>query len=395
MKLKKNVLDTFIISCCMVMPITPTIIAKELVTISYLIFIIRIFFSKDLFKLINTKILIFIFFVPGLFFSLLGNIENTLRFFTILLIILGFPFSNIMIRKKNINFISFFIILYLVLSQFYLAKGNTVLLNFRETWYPFEYDYIFEKSGFFTSSIISSIIDQQNWFRPGGLYFNPNTLATLVFLYFLIYDITSSQNVENNLGRHRKFQKTIYAFVFILVTLSILLTKSRTIIITYSVYLIFSNFNLKQFIKFNITSILIILIPIVILIFKFPIIYEGIFNPQQSFYLKITFLNKYIQNSDLMTLMFGGTYDYFFDMEYGYWLGASGLFSFFGFYIYFKKIVQVVPKMKILLLSFLLISFGNSLFYNLLNSSILLSLIVVLCSLNYKYRLRNNIYKKI
>ena len=395
MKLKKNVLDTFIISCCMVMPITPTIIAKELVTISYLIFIIRIFFSKDLFKLINTKILIFIFFVPGLFFSLMGNIENTLRFVTLLLIILGSPFSNIMIRKKNINFVSLLIILYLVLSQFYLAKGNTILLNIRETWYPFEYDYVFEKSGFYTDSIIGSIIDKQNWFRPGGLYFNPNTLATLVFLYFLIYDITSSQSVKDNLIRHKKFKKIIYFCVFILVTLSILLTKSRTIIITYSVYLIFSNFNLKQFIKFNITSILTMLIPTAILLFKFPIIYEGIFNYQQSFYLKITFLNQYIQNSDLMTLMFGGTFDYFFDMEYGYWLGASGLFSFFGFYIYFKKIVQVVPKMKILLLSFLLISFGNSLFYNLLNSSILLSLIVVLCSLNYKYRLRNNIYKKI
>ena len=325
----------------------------------------------------------------------MGNIENTLRFVTLLLIILGSPFSNIMIRKKNINFVSLLIILYLVLSQFYLAKGNTILLNIRETWYPFEYDYVFEKSGFYTDSIIGSIIDKQNWFRPGGLYFNPNTLATLVFLYFLIYDITSSQSVKDNLIRHKKFKKIIYFCVFILVTLSILLTKSRTIIITYSVYLIFSNFNLKQFIKFNITSILTMLIPTAILLFKFPIIYEGIFNYQQSFYLKITFLNQYIQNSDLMTLMFGGTFDYFFDMEYGYWLGASGLFSFFGFYIYFKKIVQVVPKMKILLLSFLLISFGNSLFYNLLNSPILLSLIVVLCSLNYKYRLRNNIYKKI
>lgn len=395
MRLKKNVLDTFIISFLMVMPITPTIIAKELVVISYLILIIRILFSKDLFKLINTKLLIFIFFVPGLFFSLMGNIENTLRFVTLLLIILGSPFSNIMIRKKNINFVSLLIILYLVLSQFYLAKGNTILLNIRETWYPFEYDYVFEKSGFYTDSIIGSIIDKQNWFRPGGLYFNPNTLATLVFLYFLIYDITSSQSVKDNLIRHKKFKKIIYFCVFILVTLSILLTKSRTIIITYSVYLIFSNFNLKQFIKFNITSILTMLIPTAILLFKFPIIYEGIFNYQQSFYLKITFLNQYIQNSDLMTLMFGGTFDYFFDMEYGYWLGASGLFSFFGFYIYFKKIVQVVPKMKILLLSFLLISFGNSLFYNLLNSPILLSLIVVLCSLNYKYRLRNNIYKKI
>lgn len=394
MKLKKNVLDTFIISFCMVMPITPSIIAKELVAISYFIFFLRILFSKDLFKLINTKFLIFIFFIPGLFFSLFINLENTLRFVTILLIIIGSPFSNIMIREKNINFISFLIILYLVITQFYLSTGNTILLNFRETWYAFEYDYFFE-DGYFTDSIIGSIIDQQNSFRPGGLYFNPNTLATIIFLYFMIYDITSSQKVEDNLRRHKKLQKTIYAFVFILVTLSILLTKSRTIIISYSVYLIFSNFNLKQFLKFNITSIFIILLSISILIFKFPIIYEGIFNPQQSFYLKVTSLNQYIQNSDLITLMFGGTFDYFFDMEYGYWLGASGLFSFFGFYIYFKKMVQVVPKMKILLLSFLLISFGNSLFYNLLNAPILLSLIVVLCSLNYKYRLRNNIYKKI
>jgi hypothetical protein len=394
MRLKKNVLDTFIISFLMVMPITPTIIAKELVVISYLILIIRILFSKDLFKLINTKLLIFIFFVPGLFFSLMGNIENTLRFVTLLLIILGSPFSNIMIRKKNINFVSLLIILYLVLSQFYLATGNKIFLNFRETWYPFEYGYIFE-NGFFTDSIIGSIIDKQNWFRPGGLYFNPNTLATLVFLYFLIYDITSSQNVKDNLIRHKKFKKIIYFCVFILVTLSILLTKSRTIIISYSVYLIFSNFNLKQFIKFNITSILTMLIPTAILLFKFTIIYEGIFNYEQSFYLKITLLNQYIQNSDLITLMFGGTFDYFFDMEYGYWIGASGLFSFFGFYIYFKKMIQVVPKMKVLLLSFLLISFGGTLLYNLLNSPILLSLIVVLCSLNHKYRLRNNIYKKI
>ena len=59
MKLKKNVLDTFIISFCMVMPITPSIIAKELVAISYFIFFLRILFSKDLFKLINTKILIY------------------------------------------------------------------------------------------------------------------------------------------------------------------------------------------------------------------------------------------------------------------------------------------------------------------------------------------------
>ena len=65
----------------MVMPITPTIIAKELVTISYLIFIIRIFFSKDLFKLINTKILIFIFFCTWIIFFFVGQYRKYSTFF--------------------------------------------------------------------------------------------------------------------------------------------------------------------------------------------------------------------------------------------------------------------------------------------------------------------------
>ena len=91
---------------------------------------------------------------------------------------------------------------------------------------------------------------------------------------------------------------------------------------------------------------------------------------------------------DFITKIFGGTYNKQFDNEYGSWFGATGLLGIICFIIFYKIVYQFEPRSISLIISLLLFSFGNTLFFNLLNASILIPLFIIILNLNYKNKLK-------
>ena len=159
-------------------------------------------------------------------------------------------------------------------------------------------------------------------------------------------------------------------------------TKSKTFLIAFLAYLVFQHFNLINSIRLKIKKKLIlpIIFGVGILSIFYEKILEGIFLQGGSANIKYSILFDYLNYASLMDLLFGGTYNIFFDTEYGYWIGATGLFGVTAFLIFYKLLYQVAPQSKALLMSFLLMSFGSTLFYNLLLVSIIIPLFIILLS---------------
>ena len=75
-------------------------------------------------------------------------------------------------------------------------------------------------------------------------------------------------------------------------------------------------------------------------------------------------------------------------MEYGYWIGSIGILGFIGLAILFRILYTDHKVVRQYFLTFLLMSFGNSLFYGLLTGVMALNIIIILTSLDMKYQKR-------
>jgi hypothetical protein len=307
--------------------------------------------------------------------------EHLIRFLGIIIIIMGFPFSTFKIKHTPILILSSLIIFYLSFTQILLLQGNQLILNFRDFAYDFEGIDAHKNYGT-TDNIFKNAFDFSYWkIRGGGLYFNPNTLAAISLFYFFIYDITW-KNFNQIINRNRnKWEIYFYSLVFI-ATLSVLMqSKSKTFIIGFVIYLIISNFDLVSFVKFKFKKKFLILFIFVFGIFL--LLFDKIissFLQGGSGNIKYAILFDYIENASIINLLFGGTYNFWFDTEYGYWIGATGFFGVVAFFVIYRIIYNFSFKTRPLLITFLFTSIGSSLFYNLLYVSILIPLFIILLS---------------
>jgi len=167
---------------------------------------------------------------------------------------------------------------------------------------------------------------------------------------------------------------------------SIMLTKSRTVIISLLAYIIFQNLNISDLIRFKLKKKLIIPIFFTIIILSIFIenIMKGIFTQTGSANIKIVVIFDYLSQASIGDLLFGGKFDRNFDAEYGNWIATSGYLGVLAFFIFYKMVYRFAPQTKALIISFLLIGIGNTLFYNLLYASILIPLFIILLSFNIK-----------
>ena len=382
MIIKKSSLDTFLIMLVMFVVVLPILIAKKLLLLAIFVLFIRIFISEDFFLHLQKKIIIVILLMPGITGAILMAPEHLIRFSGILMIVIGFPFSTFKIKNTSILILSSLIIFYLSITQILLLQGNQLIINFREFAYNFEGIDAHKNYGT-TDNIFRNAFDfSYQKIRGGGLYSNPNTLAAISLFYFFIYDITW-KNFNQIINRNLKKWEIFFNSLVFIATLNVLMqSKSKTFIIGFVIYLITSNFDLVSFVKLKFKKIFFILFLFVfgILILLLDKIILSFLQGGGSGNIKYTILFDYLENASIFNLLFGGTYNVWFDTEYGYWIGATGFFGLVAFFVIYRIFYNFSVKTRPLLITFLFTSIGTSLFYSLLYVSILIPLFIILLS---------------
>ena len=381
MIIKKSSIDSMLVVLVMVATILPTFLARPLVGVFVSFLVVRIFFSKDLLLYINQKIIICILFIPGILGAAVTAPEHLIRFSGILLLVFGFPYSSFKIKNTPILISSTLILLYLIISQILILYGNTTIINFRDFGYRHEWSYVWEYGH--TKEILKNAFIDKGSIRAGGIYFNPNVLSGSVILYYFIFDATWKTIKQTTNYNKINWKFLFYWFMFFLILTSVLLTKSRTIVIAFLAYLIFQHFVLSDLIRLRLKKKL-----IYISIFVFGILFIGFFERIMSGLtentgsanIKFRILYKYLAKTDFYEWIIGGNYNIFFDSEYGNWIGATGLMGIIAFFSFYKMLYKFEPQSKPIVISFILISFGNTLFYNLFFVSILIPLVIIFFS---------------
>ena len=371
--MKRDTLDTILVMLCMLTPVSPGIFAKKLVIISSALLLLRILSSRNIFYVLK-KLLIILLFIPGVILAIFNSPDNLIRFVPILLMILGFPFYDFKVRARPIKILSFYIIIYFIVTQVLLALGNSSLLNFREVWYPNEYGYVWNYG--FVDSIVSSL----GQFRAGGLYYNPNTLASVIILYYFIFYASSQYIEQSSINFSKKkinTRKIINLFMLALVSFSLFFTGSRTAMVALIGYIGVQNFNTALFKKLQIkkNTLWAGLFCLIFLFLIFDRILEG--ASTGSLHIKFTILMNYLSESNSLKLLFGGTYNKHFDTEYGNWIGAYGFLGLLAWFITLRMIYRTIPLTKPLIVAILLSAVGATVLYGLLTGSIMLAVVLI------------------
>lgn len=175
-------------------------------------------------------LLIIIFFISFLinFFILPSSVtdQSILRFFSLTIIFLVFPYVYNLEISLRVIYISFGIIL---LSQIAYAWNVSFLVNIFDELYP----YTGDRLGYTTDFLISDSGTLQNVAnkRYGGLYHNPNITMTYVTVLFAIFLIETRKKLLIN-----KIPILILFFA------SVLLSGSRTSFIVFILLLLYDVF---------------------------------------------------------------------------------------------------------------------------------------------------------
>ena len=384
MKVKLHTIDTILILLLLLSVILPIAVAKIMVIVFFSFILLRMLSTNDIFKHAKSKILIFILFLPVIILSINYDAKETLRYITIMTIALGLPFSNFRINHSIVSKVSIYIIFYLFITQILIMLDNETIISFQEYAYKTEWSYVF--SSYAANNTFGYDFFMNDNFRAGGLYYNPNILAGIIFLYFLIFKIIERINQLDKKNINKKLSNIVFVIVFF----ALLLTKSRTVIISFIFFMYFKDANFKNILKLKINKKFIY--PLIIIIITFYLqgerIISGMNNIEDSFILKYTILFNYIENDlNLFKFFFGGTFNIQFDTEYGKLFGASGLMGVFGYLYFLRLIYKINPESKVLILSLLLIAAGSTVFLSLLKISIILPIVIIICSskyINYK-----------
>lgn len=382
MTIKKDSLDTFIILILMFSPIAPVSVAKLLVIFSLMLFIIRIILLSKI-SITQNKILIIILLLPGIAITAINSPADLIRFIIFFILIMGFPFSDFSINQKYVLRFSFFILLYLIVTQIFIAINNPIFFSFRENWYPNEFDYVWQNINMYGVTTAGNILTSIGKVRAGGLFYNPNVLASVITLYFFIFLIS----LDNFRWEKTTFYIKLLYFLFLsLIFLSLAFTFSKTYMVSFVLFFLLKEVTKINFVKLSIKFWHLFTIPAILLIlfFLYDEIISSFYKVDGSMNIKLSTIYIYIMNEDVFSLIFGGRHDVFFDMEYGYWIGASGIIGFIGLFIFFRILYLRVKIVRLYLLIFLLMSIGNSLFYGLLTGVIALNVIIISSSIYFK-----------
>jgi hypothetical protein len=381
----KNKINNFLILFFLLATITPVYFNKILVAIAFYLILIRFLrYGKILFS--YDRLLIFFLIVPGIILTVFNSPQYLIRFIIILFIIFGFPFAKFKLDKKLIMYFSCLIIAYLFTTQMLIAIGIDWAVSFRDTWYFYEDSWYFIENTLTLDELniidyVSKegfIIDFINFirtYRPGGLFYNPNVLGSIILLYFYIFDECYSRQTKKN--------KLIYFFIFSLTLASLLFAFSRTAISGFVIYLFIKNFNFKKILQFQIhmQSLLILIFLVLFSLFMFKYIIDG-FKSDESGYIKFFILLNYLKEADLLNIVFGGVHDNViqFDNDLGNWIGALGFVGLVGLILLLRKIIITNKTTLPFIFALVIMSIGNTVLYGLLSGSIVFIYLLIISS---------------
>jgi hypothetical protein len=373
LKITFSKIDNFIVLFLMLAVISPVDFAKLFVLIANIFILLRVFKDKKI-LVDNDTIFIFFLILPGIFLTAIKAPGELIRFLIILILLFRHPFPELKLNKKVIMYFAVLILLYLISTQILISYNFNWFVSFRNTWYFSEYAYVFDWGNFFNfttgKDLLSIFVDRGN-VRAGGLLHNPNLLGMTVLLYFFIYDTCYSSLTTKN--------KSFYILINFFTILCLLLTFSRTAIGGFLIYHFVKQINFRQIFsyKMNKKSILIYICILLIAFRMKDSFLENFISTESSGYIKYSIFLNYIKESNLFTILFGGTHDVFFDAELGNWFGAVGLIGLIGLILLFKKIYANNKITSAFFITLIFISIGNTVIYGLLTANIVFAFFLV------------------
>ena len=362
-QLDYSTLDSCLILFLMLAVVLPVDVAKYFVVIANFLIILRVLKDKIIRK-DKTTLTIFLLILPGILLTLINSPGDLIRFLIILVLIFKHPFPELKLNKKIIMYFSMTILFYLVSTQILISYRVDALITFRNTWYFSPYTNIFDHETYFNFAQYQSLLDILGSIRSGGLFHNPNLLGMIVLLFFFILDACYSSLKQKN--------RLIYLFANLLIITSLLLTFSRTAIGGYLIYNFIKQTNFKKLLFFKISkrSIFIYIFLLIIVINMKEAFLENFITTESSGYMKYSIFANYLKNSDIFTILFGGTHDVFFDAELGNWIGAVGIIGSIGLIILFIRVYKNNKLTLAFFISFIFISIGNTIIYGLLTANL-------------------------
>ncbi|WP_127347771.1 hypothetical protein [Pseudidiomarina mangrovi] len=337
----------------------------------------RFIFHKEELRL---KLFFILMSLPGLFISLYSfEVETLIRYMLIFLLIsLTSLRSTLDVDEKSIGNLCLVVIVLLVFFQISLAVGY--FLEFREAFYLNSEENNNHDYGF-TQSLFSGF----RGFRAGGLFWNPNVMASNIFMLFLIYTVsTTNESIHNKYTSTKK-----YISVSMVVFFSIMLSGSRTYLLaflSFIVLLIYQSQGIKKtFLLLSSCATILYAAMYESINSIFEEVLRGV--TEDSLNTKLNILIDYIMalsdENDFLPMLFGGRNNVHFDFDYGYLIGMLGFIGILFFYLNLI-IFSLRSKLFFLYLTPIMVaSVGNSMFYNINTVFLILSLIVVFVS-NYR-----------
>ncbi len=316
--------------------------------------------------------------MPSFLLTAFHSTQNLLRFTLLIFLTLGLPFKGFTINALSIRFISILSILYLSFTQILLAFNNTLIKDFQAYWYPLEFkdqttEDVMNPWNFGFVNTFNELFS--DGFRAGGIFYNPNVTGLVLVLNYIIFFISSNQVYKKNYHH-----KICDYFIFFITFFSIYITSSRTCIVGFLFFIALNFFRFKNFKIYSnkyIYFFLIFIISIVYLIFDK--IISG-FQPLSSVTIKFSIILDYLNNVDKIGFLFGGAQFENFDNEYGFFIGALGIFGIFSLIILYSLLCNKIPLSRTLILTFLVLGVGNTVLYGYLSGTISFISLIIACS---------------
>ena len=323
MKTISNFILIFIISSCFVFNST----TKSSVIILSLLFVFLFLRFQFIKSDIKTKLPLIFSLLLCLPLSFLNefNILQFIRLFQIIGLVLLFPID--FSPPKYFKSILFSILGYLIFIQIGITLDISFVRDFVDKFYPIDINYW----GTFEYEEISEIASNLNN-RLAGIYYNPNLMGQSILMLYSI--ILTLLQLEGN-------QRLVKFILFFLCLLSIVLSGSRTALITFIVLNLFAY--RKYIFKYFLIFIPSALIGFIFLLEKFEVdirILNNITDPFGDKYdsggAKLKVFIEYFSNynyssiTEFLFFLFGKmNWTIQFDADPGYIISFFGIFGFF------------------------------------------------------------------
>jgi hypothetical protein len=296
-------------------------------------------------------------------FSIFENFifSQFVRFIELFILIYIFP-SDFKPSSLFVKFM-FVTVIYLVFIQFAMTLNIPLVTTFVDKFYPIEINYW----GSNNYESIQDAFSQLNN-RLAGIYYNPNLMGQSILLLYVIILVS--------LLKHNVNSSYLQLFLFILCLVSIVLSGSRTALITFIFINIFAYY--KPLFRY-----ILLLIPFFLYFFFFVItkyldevrVLSNITSPfgdkSDSGGQKLEVLLSHFRNynyssiKELLFLLFGKmNWDKQFDADPGYIISYFGLIGIFFLIIFISYLfLKIENRYKFVILIFM-ISIGGTIIIN-------------------------------